>query len=139
MSSLSGMRSTWRDFSRSVAPGCTSKPRPVYSLTVESAAYFALILAQSKPGSAASPKVEACLCSRRPRGQSRAYKRETVLMGILFRDGRYILRWTDGTSRRRFRASKAETKTEAKRLLRELERQAERQRFGIDRFRPTPQ
>src|SRR5262249_384643 len=53
-------------------------------------------------------------------------------MGILFRDGRYILRWTDGTSRRRFRASKAETKTEAKRLLRELERQAERQRFGID-------
>ena len=53
-------------------------------------------------------------------------------MGILFRDGRYILRWTDGTGRRRFRVSKAETKTEAKRLLRELERQAERQRFGID-------
>jgi len=53
-------------------------------------------------------------------------------MGILFRDGRYILRWTDGKGRRRFRASKAETKTEAKRLLRELERQAERQRFGID-------
>ena len=53
-------------------------------------------------------------------------------MGILFRDGRYILRWTDGTGRRRFRVSKAETKTEAKRLLRELERRAERQRFGID-------
>ncbi len=53
-------------------------------------------------------------------------------MGILFRDGRYILRWTDGTGRRRFRLSKAETKTEARRLLRELERQAERQRFGID-------
>ena len=47
-------------------------------------------------------------------------------MGILFRDGRYILRWTDGKGRRRFRASKAETKTEAKRLLRELERQAPR-------------
>src|SRR5215510_15104102 len=126
------MRSTWRDFSRSAARGCTSRPRPVYSLTVELAASFALILAQSKPGSGASPKVEACLCSRRPRRQIRPIRGRLFSMGILIRDGRYILRWTDGTGRRRFRVSKAETKTEAKRLLRELERQAERQRLGID-------
>src|SRR5215468_7657898 len=82
MLSLSGMRSTLPVSSRSAAPGCTSKPRPVYSLTVEWVAYFALTLALSKPGSAARPRVEACcLCSKRPRGQSRAYKKEIVLHG----------------------------------------------------------
>src|SRR5215470_16259802 len=87
MSSLSGMRSTLPVSSRSAAPGYTSKPRPVYSLTVEWVAYFALTLALSKPGSAASPKVEACLCARRLRGQSRAYKKEIVL------DGYSLPRW----------------------------------------------
>src|SRR5215467_14819999 len=87
MSSLSGMRSTLPVSSRSAAPGYTSKPRPVYSLTVEWVAYFALTLAQSKPVSAASPKVEACLCARRPRGQSRAYKKGFVL------DGYSLPRW----------------------------------------------
>jgi len=53
-------------------------------------------------------------------------------MGVLLKDGRYILRWTNGIGKRAWLTSKAETKTEAKRLLRDLQRQAERQRLGLE-------
>src|SRR5260370_20961577 len=53
-------------------------------------------------------------------------------MGVLLKDGRYILRWANGIGKRAWLTSKAETKTEAKRLLRDLQRQAERQRLGLE-------
>ena len=53
-------------------------------------------------------------------------------MGVLLKDGRYVLRWTNGIGKRVWLTSKAETKAEARRLLRDLERQAERQRLGLE-------
>src|SRR5216683_4649063 len=55
-----------------------------------------------------------------------------AIMGVLLKDGRYVLRWTNGIGKRAWLTSKAETKTEAKRLLRDLQRQAERQRLGLE-------
>jgi integrase len=46
--------------------------------------------------------------------------------------GKWYLRFKDSSGRWRDRVSKARTKTEARRLADELDRQAERQRFGID-------
>jgi len=57
-------------------------------------------------------------------------------MGVMVRNGRYVLRWKDGTGQRRFVTSNASTKTEAKRLLRELQQQAERQRLGLEALPP---
>ncbi len=57
-------------------------------------------------------------------------------MGVMVRNGKYVLRWKDGAGRRRFVTSNASTKTEAKRLLRELEQQAERQRLGLEALPP---
>jgi integrase len=58
-------------------------------------------------------------------------------MGVIFSNGRYVIRWTDGTGRRRFCRSRAATKSEANRLLRELQRQAERQRHGLEPLPPA--
>lgn len=47
-------------------------------------------------------------------------------------DGGWVVKWKDGSGRWRKRRTDCATKTEAKRLAADLERQGERQALGLD-------
>ncbi len=54
-------------------------------------------------------------------------------MGSVYEEnGAWYVRWKDGLGRRKARKTQAVNKTEARRLLAELERQAERQELGLE-------
>jgi integrase len=58
------------------------------------------------------------------------------MASVYVRGDKFYLRFRDGRGRWRAVASTAATKTEAKRLAHELERRAERQRFGLEPLPP---
>jgi hypothetical protein len=58
------------------------------------------------------------------------------MASVYLRGDKFYLRYRDGRGRWRAVASTAATKAEAKRLAHELERRAERQRFGLEPLPP---
>jgi integrase len=58
------------------------------------------------------------------------------MANVFERSGRWYLRYKDGRGRWVQRVSKARTKTEARRLANDVERQAERQRLGLEAAPP---
>jgi integrase len=58
------------------------------------------------------------------------------MASVFQRSGRWYLRWRDASGRWRQKVSTARTKTEARRLAGEVERQAERRRLGLEEALP---
>jgi hypothetical protein len=51
---------------------------------------------------------------------------------VLNRGGRWVVEWKDATGRYRQKRTKCRTKSEARRMVEDLERQAERQQMGLE-------
>ena len=51
---------------------------------------------------------------------------------VMNREGRWTIEWRDATGRYRQKRTKCRTKAEARRMMEDLERQAERQRLGLE-------
>ena len=51
---------------------------------------------------------------------------------VMNRDGRWTVEWRDASGRYRQKRTKCRTKAEARRMMEDLERQAERQRLGLE-------
>ena len=58
---------------------------------------------------------------------------------VLYRDDRWVIEWKDATGRYRQKRTKCRTKAEARRMVEDLERQAERQRLGLEPLRAERQ